>query len=364
MAETLTVELGARSYTIYFTEVEERLRTCITELKKQDRICYCITDANLYSSYESYLEGLGFAPQHIYTLAEGEESKSIPSYTNILSFLASNSANRDAALFAFGGGVVGDLVGFVAASYLRGIDFYQIPTSLLAMVDSSVGGKTGINLPEGKNLVGAFWQPKAVFIDTAFLRTLTKDQFASGMAEIIKYGLIADSDLFAQIAEKDSLQADDLELPAIIRRCCEIKAEIVAFDEKETASSDGRALLNLGHTFGHAIENISGYGDYLHGEAISIGMYCASLLSETIDSPFRSADTEKILDCLKKQSLPTTLRAPLSIESLNTAIARDKKNRASGIRYVTMEMIGRARTVDGIDPETIYRIWKSVGAVG
>ena len=308
MADILTVELGARSYTIYFTEVQERLKTCIAELKKQDRICYCITDANLHSSYQSYLEGLGFAPEHIYTIAEGEESKSIPSYTNILSFLASNSANRDTALFAFGGGVIGDLVGFVAASYLRGVDFYQIPTSLLAMVDSSVGGKTGINLPEGKNLVGAFWQPKAVFIDTAFLSTLTKDQFASGMAEIIN-GLIADSNLFAQIEEKGRLQADDLELPSIIRRCCEIKAEIVAYDEKETASSDGRALLNLGHTFGHAIENVSGYGDYLWRSDRHWNVLC-QLTFETIDSPFRSADTEKILDCLKKQSLPTTLRAP------------------------------------------------------
>lgn len=362
MTEILTVKLGDRSYPIHFSGVEERLRSCIAELQKQNRICYCITDSLLHPTYESYLKRLGFTSEHIYVIPSGEQSKSIQTYSAILSFLASNSVNRDAALFAFGGGVVGDLVGFVAASYLRGIDFYQIPTSLLSMVDSSVGGKTGINLPEGKNLVGAFWQPKGVFIDTTLLNTLAKDQFASGMAEVIKYGLIADSQLFAQLTEKGSLHADDPDLSDIIRRSCEIKAEIVAKDEKETASSDGRALLNLGHTFGHAIENVSGYGDYLHGEAIAIGLHCAGLLSETLDFPFRSEDTVQIVECLHKQSLPSTLKAPLSIESLNRAITRDKKNRASGIRYIGMEALGKARTTDAVDPETIRHIWKSVGA--
>lgn len=363
MTETLNVQLEDRSYPIYFSQADSTLKATINDLHQQNKACYLITDSNLYSIYSDYIKSLGIPKSHVYTVPEGETSKSVEHYEKILSFLASHSANRDAAIFAFGGGVIGDLAGFVAASYLRGVDYYQIPTSLLAMVDSSVGGKTGINLPEGKNLVGAFWQPQAVFIHQKFLKTLPKKQFASGMAEVIKYGLLADKALFDQLLNIGTIDYDNVSLPSIMRRCCEIKAEIVSNDEKELADKNGRALLNLGHTFGHAIENVAGYGDYLHGEAIAIGLHLACKLSELTYSSFNKTDTEQTVQLLTQNGLPSVLNESLAIEALNKAISRDKKNRANGIRFVLMKTLGNAQTEEGIDEATINALWKKVGAV-
>src|SRR5690606_17551335 len=189
--------------------------------------------------------------------------------------------DRTSALMAVGGGVIGDLAGFAAASYLRGIEFLQVPTTLLAMVDSSVGGKTGITLKAGKTLVGAFHQPQAVFIGTDVLATLPPREFAAGMAEVIKYGLLGDAALLAEL-EREPLTVGDGRLAGVIRRCCEIKAGIVAADERETAKDGGRALLNLGHTFGHAVEQVAGYGAYLHGEAVAVGLCAAARLSQKL----------------------------------------------------------------------------------
>ena len=194
-------------------------------------------------------------------------------------FLAGNGLARDGAVFAIGGGVIGDLAGFAAASYQRGVDFYQIPTTLLAMVDSSVGGKTGINLAAGKNLVGSFHQPTAVWADTELLATLPAREFAAGMAEVIKHGLLADADLFGLLEQNAPLAWDHPLLAPVIRRCVEIKASVVAGDERETSAQGGRALLNLGHTFGHAVEAVAGYGTYVHGEAVAIGLVMAARLS-------------------------------------------------------------------------------------
>ena len=235
----------------------------MAELRVAGRSVFALTDAHVLDAQSEYLEDAGFETSEILDFPSGEKTKSAEHFSQALSFLAGQAANRDCAVFAFGGGVTGDLAGFVAASYLRGVDFYQIPTTLLSMVDSSVGGKTGINLPEGKNLVGAFWQPKAVFIDTALLETLPAREFAAGMAEVIKYGLLADINLLEHLEALETLNPSSPELPSIVRRCCEIKAQVVVADEKETAGSGGRALLNLGHTFGHAIENVAGYGEYL-----------------------------------------------------------------------------------------------------
>lgn len=363
MTETLNVELDDKSYPIYFNKDDSILKATILGQQQENKACFLITDSKLHELYGNYIEGLNIPKCHIYIVPEGETSKSVEQYEKILSFLASHSANRDAVLFAFGGGVIGDLAGFIAASYLRGIDFYQIPTSLLAMVDSSVGGKTGINLPEGKNLVGAFWQPKSVFINQNFLETLPKNQFASGLAEVIKYGLLADKALFEQLLSIGSLDFDNATLPSIIRRCCEIKAQVVANDEKEIADSNGRALLNLGHTFGHAIENVAGYGDYLHGEAIAIGLHLACVLSELTYPSFNKANTEQTIQLLKQNGLPISLKKPLAIAALNQAISRDKKNRATGIRFVLMETLGKAQTKEGIDGTTINTLWKKVGAI-
>ncbi|HRJ48461.1 MAG TPA: 3-dehydroquinate synthase family protein, partial [Opitutaceae bacterium] len=236
-----------------------------------------LTDAHLRAVQGKALgEMFGEAP--MLAVEAGENAKSITTLGRVLEFLAEQRLDRGGVLFAVGGGVIGDLGGFAAASYLRGIGFYQVPTTLLAMVDSSVGGKTGINLDAGKNLAGAFHQPRGVFIATDLLRTLPAREFAAGMAEVIKYGLLGDAELFAQL-ERRLLTVDSPGLAEVIRRCCALKARIVEADERELAQEGGRALLNLGHTFGHAIEQVAGYGTYLHGEAVAIGLNAAAQLS-------------------------------------------------------------------------------------
>ena len=253
----LTIDLKHSQYPIYFHHSREMLTSQVAKLRKSGRAIFALTDQRVMAAQGKYLANCGFKDSECLILPYGEQTKSIAHYQKALSFLAQHAAKRDCALFAFGGGVIGDLTGFVAASYLRGVDFYQIPSSLLAMVDSSVGGKTGINLPEGKNLVGAFWQPQAVYIDRALLETLHPREFAAGMAEVIKYGLLGDDLLFQELELLDFIRPDSSELIPIIRRCCEIKAQIVIADEKETAKKDGRMLLNLGHTFAHAIESVA-----------------------------------------------------------------------------------------------------------
>ena len=359
--ETLTVQLAERSYPIHFSDVEERLKVDISNLRASGRSLRVINDARVLKAHPEYLSQVGFEDDEILSLPAGEATKSIEFFSQALSHLAGTASNRDCALFAFGGGVIGDLAGYVAASYLRGIDFYQIPSTLLSMVDSSVGGKTGINLPEGKNLVGAFWQPKAVYIDTALLQTLPPREFAAGMAEVIKYGMLADLELFNDLVALKGLDVNSPELPAIVRRCCAIKAQIVADDEKETAASGGRALLNLGHTFAHAIENAAGYGQYLHGEAVGIGLSMAMQLSVALEQMPASniALTDEVLHQFQ---LPTRLNEPLKSSDLMAAMQRDKKNRRGSLRFVTMKALGSAVTTDCIDVALIEQLWRKAGA--
>jgi 3-dehydroquinate synthase len=269
--------------------------------------------------------------------------------------------DRTGVLFVLGGGVIGDLGGFAAATYLRGIDYFQVPTTLLAMVDSSVGGKTGVNLKAGKNLAGAFHQPRGVFIATDFLATLPPREFAAGMAEVIKYGLLGDADLFTQL-ERSPLTAASAELPAVIRRCCTIKARMVEADECERAPEDGRALLNLGHTFGHAIEQATGYGRYLHGEAVAIGLAAAARLSREL-GPLAAADVARVDAVLTAHALPARMGTPLPVAALMTAMARDKKVRAGLPRFVIMPRLGQAVTRDDVPPAAVEAVWREVGAV-
>jgi len=359
--ETLTVQLAERSYPIHFSKVAESLKADVAALRAAGRSVRVISDARVLNAHPSYLAQAGFEDGEILSLPAGEPTKSIEFFSQALSYLAGAAANRDCALFAFGGGVIGDLSGYVAASYLRGIDFYQIPTSLLSMVASSVGGKTGINLPEGKNLVGAFWQPKAVYIDTALLQTLSPREFAAGMAEVIKYGMLADLELFNDLVALDGLEANSPELPSVVRRCCAIKAQVVTDDEKETAASGGRALLNLGHTFAHAIENVAGYGQYLHGEAVGIGLSLATRLSVALEQ-IPASDITRADQVIRQFQLPIRLNAPLKLSDLMTAMQRDKKNRNGHLRFVTMTSIGTAVTTDGIDSALIEQIWREAGA--
>lgn len=360
--EALTVQLAERSYPIHFSDSAAALKANIAQLRATGRSVRVLSDARVLNAHPNYLAQAGFEDAEILSLPAGEPTKSVEYFSQALSFLASQAANRDCALFAFGGGVIGDLAGYVAASYLRGIDFYQIPTTLLSMVDSSVGGKTGINLPEGKNLVGAFWQPKAVYIDAGLLETLPTREFAAGMAEIIKYGMLADLELFKQLEALNGLDAHSADLPGIIRRCCEIKAQVVADDEKETAASGGRALLNLGHTFAHAIENVAGYGEYLHGEAVGIGLVLATQLSIEIGQ-ISDSELAPVETIVSNYNLPTRIHTALKVDDLMSAMQRDKKNRSGCLRFVTMTAIGKSITNDGIEVERVKEIWRGAGAV-
>jgi 3-dehydroquinate synthase len=319
-----------------------------------------ITDQNIAVQQEAALRAMvGAAPQLV--LPAGEESKSLPMLGRVLDFLAAQRLDRTGVLVVVGGGVMGDLGGFAAASYLRGIEFIQIPTTLLAMVDSSVGGKTGINLSAGKNLVGAFHQPRGVFADTGLLATLPATEFAAGMAEVIKYGLLGDVALLAQL-ERTPLTVASAELTTVIRRCCEMKAAIVRADERELASEGGRALLNLGHTFGHAIEQVTGYGTYLHGEAVAVGLAAATRLSQQLGylSP---ADIARVDRVLAAHGLPVRLRTPLPLAALMAAMQHDKKVRAGQLRFVVLPRLGEAATQADIDPVAVESVWRELGAV-
>lgn len=360
MQISLTVNLGERSYPIYFGEnLFSALLSHLEKLEKAGAKLAFITDANVAKALGSDLAPL-FQKGPVLTLEAGEESKSLGNFGRALDFLAVNKIDRGGVLVAIGGGVIGDLAGFAAASYLRGIAFIQVPTTLLAMVDSSVGGKTGINLSAGKNLAGAFHQPAAVYISTGVLRTLPAREFAAGMAEVIKYGLLGDKSLFEQL-EKSPLGVASRELPEIVHRCCAIKARIVEADERETAKEGGRALLNLGHTFGHAVEKVAGYGAYLHGEAVAIGLCAAARLSVKAGL-LESGVIDRTAAVLAAHRLPVRLDPALPYAALRAAMGSDKKVRAGGLRFVLMRGIGDSLTASGLDEGQVENSFREVGA--
>jgi 3-dehydroquinate synthase len=275
------------------------------------------------------------------TVPAGETAKSLSSVQSCYDQLTTHRLERKSFIVALGGGVVGDLAGFVAATYLRGIPFVQVPTTLLAQVDSSVGGKVGINLKAGKNLVGAFYQPRFVLCDLSSLSTLPIREFGAGLAEVIKYGIIYDAGLFKRL-ERDLpklLKRDRTVLSAVIARCCAIKAEVVGQDETESGL---RAILNFGHTIGHAIEAISGYGQFLHGEAISIGQVAAARLSaELTGLPPR--DVERIVNLFTRAGLPTQIKLnKIQQKRLFDAMMLDKKVSGGEIKFVLAKKIGQA----------------------
>ncbi len=360
MTETLNVNLGERSYPIRFgADLSKEVRGEVERITAAGRKVAVVTDLNLVDAQGAALRTMfGEAPVH--AVEAGEGAKSLSGLGRVLDFLAVNKLDRGGVLFAAGGGVIGDLGGFAAAAWLRGIDFVQVPTTLLAMVDSSVGGKTGINIAAGKNLVGAFHQPRAVFIATGLLATLPAREFAAGMAEVIKYGLLGDPELLAQL-ERTPLTVASEELATVIRRCCALKARIVEADERETAKDGGRALLNLGHTFGHAVENAAGYGEYLHGEAVAIGLCAAARLSEKLGDLTRE-DVARVERVVAAHGLPVRLRAPLALAELHAAMTRDKKVRAGGLRFVVLKRLGEAATQGAIAPELIEGSFREVGA--
>ena len=287
-------------------------------------------------------------------LKDGEAWKTLESAAAILDRLVELKARRDVTVMALGGGVVGDIAGFAAACYMRGVAFVQVPTTLLAQVDSSVGGKTGVNHSGGKNLIGAFHQPRLVLVDTDTLATLPQREFRAGLAEVIKHGAIADADFFAWLEQNipDLLARDPGALARAIERSCEIKAAVVSEDEVEEGR---RALLNFGHTFGHAIENSVGYGEWLHGEAVAAGMIMAAQLSD-IDG----RDRDRLRRLLEAAGLPVA-PPPLSGERLRAAMQLDKKARTGRLRFVLLERLGKAY-LSGRIPES--RLDEILGATG
>lgn len=361
-AESVTVELGARAYPVRIgAGVWAEALAAADQRKAQGGRCVAITSPAIAAAQPERLQALRQRMAVLITIHDGEKAKSVEELARVWDFLAAERIARDGALFAVGGGVVGDLAGFAAASYQRGIDFYQVPTTLLAMVDSSVGGKTGINLSAGKNLVGNFHQPTAVFADTAMLATLPAREFAAGMAEVIKHGLIADRALFAELQANAPLAWNHPLLPHVIRRCVEIKAGVVADDERETSTQGGRALLNLGHTFGHAVEAVAGYGTYLHGEAVAIGLVMAARLSAALGR-CTLAEAAVVESTLTAHQLPTRLRAGLPLADLLAAMQRDKKVRAGKLRFVVMDGLGAAATVDEVAIEHASAAFVAGGA--
>jgi 3-dehydroquinate synthase len=360
VTSTLHVQLAERGYPIVFgANLAAEVRDYVAELQRDGRKVAVVTDRSVASAQAEFLTAtFGDTPR--FEVDPGESAKSPQVLASIWSFLAGQRLDRGGVVVAVGGGVVGDLAGFAAASWLRGIDFIQVPTTLLAMVDSSVGGKTGINIEAGKNLVGAFHQPRAVFVSTDLLRTLPAREFAAGMAEVIKYGLLGDAGLFAEL-ERTPLTVQSGELAQVIRRCCALKARIVETDERELAKEGGRALLNLGHTFAHAIEQVAGYGSYLHGEAVAIGLCAAARLSQKLGI-LSAADTARVTAVVASHGLPTALRAPLKPEHLFAAMARDKKVRAGALRFVTLNHIGEAITREGVPVNLAEEAFREVGA--
>lgn len=354
--DTVNVNLGQRSYPIH---IGSGLLAGHDLLKASTsaRQVMIVTNETVSPLYLERVEQ-SFAERNPRSLIlrDGEQYKNLEGFSSIIDELIEAKFHRDACILALGGGVVGDLAGFAAACYQRGIDFVQLPTTLLAQVDSSVGGKTAVNHPAAKNMIGAFHQPIAVLADTDTLATLPARELAAGLAEVIKYGLIQDLDFLVWLEERmPALKALDAEaLRYAIRRCCEIKAEIVAQDEHERGR---RTLLNLGHTFGHAIEALGGYGRWLHGEAVAIGMQMAAETSRQLGW-IESSDAERIAAVLEQAGLPTRV-TDLSADEIFSRMQLDKKAGSQGLKVVLPKGLGLAVVAPVPDKEILLSAIKA-----
>ena len=344
------VDLGDRSYPIYIGE-QLFAQVDIAGLIKGRQVMI-VTNETIAPLYLSALrEQLPALQVDEVILPDGESFKTLDTLNLIFDALLEMRHNRTTTLIALGGGVIGDMTGFAAASYQRGVDFIQSPTTLLSQVDSSVGGKTGVNHPRGKNMIGAFYQPKAVLADTDVLKTLPKRELAAGLAEVIKYGLIYDVEFLAWLEQNiDGLNECDPELLAYaIKRSCEIKAEVVAQDERESGI---RAILNLGHTFGHAIETEQGYGNWLHGEAVGAGMWMAADLSHRLGW-ISAGDLARTETLLRRANLPVRAPENMSPERFIELMSLDKKVLDGRIRLVLLKQLGEAVVTDSADPDLL-----------
>ncbi len=357
MAKIIQVKLAERSYPIHIGKG----MTFVSAIDDKSNIqALVISDSNVDAIHgeavRKQMEARGISCISAVVPA-GEETKSMKWVEFLYAKAASAGLDRNCLVVALGGGVVGDLAGFVAATYLRGVRFVQIPTSLLALVDSSVGGKTGVNLEQGKNLVGAFYQPIEVDADLDLLKTLPQREYVSGLAEVVKYGVIWDAAFF-HLLEKNTnelLRRDPGLLESVIARCCEIKAEVVAMDEREIGP---RAILNFGHTLGHALEKAGGYGRWLHGEAVAMGMHYAAHLSVKV-SGFAHTDAVRVSNLLQALGLPVQpeANAQTSWSHLREAMLSDKKTLKKRPRFVLSQKLGAAVVGCEVDDSVLKEVW-------
>lgn len=335
--KTLEVDLGVNSYDILIGKgLIDEIGLHINSVGGK---VFIITDSNVAPLYldrvSNSIKKRGFSVASI-VLNAGESTKVFSTMPRIFSSMLAFKITRSDLVITLGGGVVGDLGGFVAATFLRGVDFVQVPTSLLAQVDSSVGGKVAVDLPEGKNLVGAFYQPKKVIIDTDTLKTLTDKYYKDGMAEVIKYGCIKDKELFEKLEKIQSREELFDNIDDIVYTCCNIKRKVVEVDEKDTGE---RILLNFGHTYGHAVEKAYNFSGYSHGEAVAIGMYYITCISERLGQTEKGT-AERIKNILVNYGLP--FECELTGSSLINLIGNDKKNFGNTLKVVLLEKIGKA----------------------
>jgi 3-dehydroquinate synthase len=356
-SEPLVVGLGARSYPIHIGPgLIERADLVAGYLRGRAFLVTNEIVAPLYADrLATALSGAGIRLERI-VIPDGEAQKSWQTLDGVFEQLLRAGADRKSVLIALGGGVVGDLAGFAAATFQRGIDYIQVPTTLLAQVDSSVGGKTAINHALGKNMVGAFHQPLAVIADTGTLATLPAREFAAGLAEIVKYGAICDLEFLAWLeSNMQRLHARDAgALAHAIRRSCEIKAQIVTEDERE---SGVRAILNFGHTFAHAIESAAGYGAWLHGEAVGAGMVLAARLSARLGR-IPEADAERLTRLVRDARLPTR-PPPIALERWFEFMGRDKKNEGGRLTFIVLDALGRAAVERGVEASRLEELLAS-----
>ena len=350
----LTVKLGERSYPIFIGEGLLSLEQTFSDLIDSSQVMI-VTNTTIESLY---LETLGrtlerYKPVTV-VIPDGEAYKTLDTMNYVITELLNNRFSRDCCLIALGGGVVGDVTGFAAACYQRGVRFIQIPTTLLAQVDSSVGGKTGVNHPMGKNMIGAFHQPAGVITDIKVLDTLADRELSAGLAEVIKYGLIRDEEFFEWLEENITglLNREGDSLIYAIERSCRNKAEVVSLDERESGI---RAILNLGHTFGHAIETKLNYKDWLHGEAVAAGMLMAAELSSRMNWMDKET-THRIKSLLEKANLPVKLPGSIKGKDLMETMAIDKKSRKGRMRLVLLKGIGEACVTSDYDHDTLLDV--------
>ncbi|MFM1842711.1 MAG: 3-dehydroquinate synthase [Cyanobacteriota bacterium] len=358
MPTLIAVPIPQSPYQVHIAPGElDNIAAALAPLKLGKKIVV-VSNPEIFDFYgETVSQALQMAGYEVFQhlIPAGETFKTLDSITSLYNTAFQATLERNSTFLALGGGVIGDMTGFAAATWLRGINFVQVPTSLLAMVDASIGGKTGVNHPQGKNLIGAFYQPRLVFIDPTVLKTLPEREFRAGMAEVIKYGVIWDGELFAQLeaaADLSQMAAlpDNL-LTDIIQRSCQAKVDVVSQDEKEAGL---RAILNYGHTIGHAVESLTGYGQINHGEAVAIGMGAAVNLAIAMGlcSP-ALGDRQRAL--LTKTQLPTAIPSTLNLQEIIASLQHDKKVKAGIVRFILPTAIGNVLISDEVTPELIIQ---------